>query len=78
MDSIHILIRRCGVVFSFLRNNEWIALWVEGLALVAIFFWDRKDAQSDHQETLQQLSLAHQQISVGQKQVEASQNAERA
>jgi hypothetical protein len=78
MDSIHILIRWCDVVFSFLRNNEWIALWVEGLALVAIFYWDRKDAQSDHQETLQQLSLARQQISVGQKQVEASHNAERA
>jgi hypothetical protein len=71
MDSIHILIWWYGVLFSFLGNNEWIALWVEGLALVAIFFWDRKDAKADHEETLNQIRLTR-------KQIEISQNAERA
>jgi hypothetical protein len=71
MDSIHILIWWYGVLFSFLRNNEWIALWVEGLALVAIFFWGRKDAKADHEETLEQIRLTRQQI-------ESSQNSERA
>ena len=25
-----------GQIYSFLKTNEWVALWVEGLALVAI------------------------------------------
>lgn len=51
-----------GVVFSFLKNNEWIALWVEGLALVAIFFWDRKDASDQQRETLEQHAIWRKQI----------------
>jgi hypothetical protein len=60
-----------GQIFSFLKNNEWIALWVEGLALVAIFIWDRRDAKNQHKETLKQIELAQDQIKI-------SQNAERA
>jgi len=60
-----------GQIFSFLKNNEWIALWVEGLALVAIFIWDRRDAKNQHKETLRQIELAQDQIKI-------SQNAERA
>jgi hypothetical protein len=78
VDAIQVLFWWYGLLFSFLKNNEWIALWVEGLALVAIFYWDRKDAKVDHEETLEQITLARQQIAIGQKQVEASHNAERA
>jgi hypothetical protein len=51
-----------GTLFSFLKNNEWIALWVEGLALVAIFIWDRKDAADQHKETLEQHAIWRRQI----------------
>jgi hypothetical protein len=51
-----------GACWDFLRNNEWIALWVEGLALVAIFRWDRKDARDQQRETLEQHSIWRKQI----------------
>ena len=71
MDSIHILIWWYGVLFSFLRNNEWIALWVEGLALVAILWSDHQNAKANRHEMLEQIRLTRQQIAI-------SQNAERA
>ena len=46
MDSIHILIWWCGICWNFLKQNEFLALWLEGLALVAIFIWDRIDAHA--------------------------------
>ena len=51
-----------GQLFSFLKNNEWIALWVEGLALVAIFIWDRIDAADQHEKTLEQHAIWRRQI----------------
>jgi hypothetical protein len=40
---------------------EWLAIWLEGIALVLIFFWDRIDARSEHQETLAQIAIAKEQ-----------------
>jgi hypothetical protein len=52
---------------------DWsaIGIWVEAIALVAIFIWDRIDASRDHDETLKQIKLVQDQINI-------SQNAERA
>jgi hypothetical protein len=52
---------------------DWgaIGTWVEAIALVLIFIWDRIDAKADHKETLKQIKLVEDQIRV-------SQNAERA
>jgi hypothetical protein len=47
-----------GVWFS---NHEWLAIWLEGVALLAIFIWDRKDARSSHKETMAQLEIAQKQ-----------------
>jgi hypothetical protein len=44
-------------VLAWLRANEWLALWVEGLALLAIFIWDRKDHREDHDETIEQMKV---------------------
>jgi hypothetical protein len=57
--------------WEWIKASEPIALWVEGIALVLIFIWDRKDAAKSHKETLRQIDLA-------QKQIAASHNAERA
>jgi hypothetical protein len=78
MDALHFLCWWYLELFRFLKHNEWIALWIEGIALVAIFWYDRRDAQADHEETVEQLRLTRQQIGISRKQVEASENAERA
>jgi hypothetical protein len=44
-------------VLGWLKANEWLALWVEGLALLAIFIWDRKDHREDHAETIEQMKV---------------------
>jgi len=33
---------------TWLKNQEWLAIGLEGIALVAIFIWDRLDAKSEH------------------------------
>jgi hypothetical protein len=58
-------------ILEWLTKYEAIAVWLEGIALVAIFIWDRLDAKHDHEETVAQLAIA-------QAQIKLSQNAERA
>jgi hypothetical protein len=58
-------------ILGWFSKYEAVAVWLEGLALVAIFIWDRIDASRDHRETLAQLEIAQDQIRI-------SQNAERA
>jgi hypothetical protein len=57
--------------WDWVKASEPIALWVEGIALVLIFIWDRIDANRGHEETIAQLKIAQDQIKI-------SQNAERA
>lgn len=52
---------------DWLRTHEFIAIWLEGIALLLIFVWDRLDRRKQHRETLAQLG-------VSQKQVETAQN----
>lgn len=54
-----------------LTKYEAVAVWLEGIALVAIFIWDRIDFHKSHEETIAQLKVA-------QDQITATQNAERA
>ena len=42
-----------GVWFS---THEWVAIWLEGIALVAIFIWDRLDSRAQHEQMLAQSS----------------------
>jgi hypothetical protein len=58
-------------LLAWLTKYEAVAVWLEGIALVAIFIWDRIDAHSSHKETINQIKLAQDQITVAQ-------NAERA
>lgn len=56
---------------SWLHNHEAIALWLEGIALVLIFIWDRLDNNQQHEQTLEQMKIM-------QRQADALINSERA
>src|ERR1700731_3482932 len=56
---------------SWLRTYESVAIWLEGIALVLIFVWDRLDSRQQHKETLAQLNAS-------QAQADALINSERA
>jgi len=47
--------------FDWFKRNEHVALWLEGIALVLIFAWDRIDRQGTHKETMAQIEIAKQQ-----------------
>lgn len=42
---------------TWLHKYESVAIWLEGIALVAIFIWDRVDASQQHQQTLAQMEI---------------------
>ena len=42
---------------DWFKLSDSVALWLEGLALLAIFFWDRKDHKEDHKETIDQMKI---------------------
>jgi hypothetical protein len=63
---------------SWLSTHEYIAIWLEGIALVAIFIWDRLDSRADHEQTMAQLRIAQQQAATSQASVQSVINAERA
>lgn len=51
---------------------EPIAIWLEGIALVLIFVWDRLDSRKQHDETLAQLNVFQKQLEASLEQVEAT------
>jgi len=44
-------------VACWLKTHEALAVWIEGIALLAIFLWDRKDSRQQHKETLKQMAI---------------------
>ena len=72
-------------VITWLTTYEFIAIWLEGIALVAIFVWDRLDSRKQHEETLAQLKVAQRQVDASLENANAAKlaaesviNAERA
>ncbi len=63
--------RMWEVFFKSLQTYESVAIWLEGIALVFIFIWDRLDSSEEQKEVLAQLA-------VSQKQADALINSERA
>jgi hypothetical protein len=70
---------------GWLHPHESLAIWLEGVALVLIFIWDRLDSRIQHKEVLAQLQAAEKQIEVAEKNAAAAKataesvvNAERA
>jgi hypothetical protein len=59
------------LALSWLDSHQYLALWLEGIALLAIFIWDRSDASQQHKQTLAQMEIMR-------NQAEAIINSERA
>jgi hypothetical protein len=47
----------CSAFLDWLTKYEAVAIWLEGIALVAIFIWDRIDASQQHKQTLAQMEI---------------------
>ena len=47
--------------FCWFKRNEHVALWLEGVALVLIFIWDRIDSNLQHEQTIKQLTATQDQ-----------------
>jgi hypothetical protein len=66
------------VVTEWLKDHESLAIWLEGIALVAIFTWDRIDSKSQHQETLAHIKIATEQAETARLTAQSVVNSERA
>jgi hypothetical protein len=62
----------CIAEVNWLRTYEPIAIWLEGIALVLIFVWDRLDSRKQHEDTVAQLKVSQKQVEASLEQVEAS------
>ncbi len=47
---------------AWLETHEFVAVWLEGVALLAIFVWDRIDTHHQHEETLAQIDVSQRQF----------------
>ena len=78
----------CSVLSATLNwfdSHQYVALWLEGIALLAIFIWDRIDASQQHKQTLAQMEIMQGQTratetaaNAANKSAEALINSERA
>src|SRR6266481_3542167 len=42
---------------NWFDSHQYIALWLEGIALLLIFAWDRWDSHQQHRQTLAQMEI---------------------
>jgi hypothetical protein len=42
---------------TWLDSHQFLALWIEGIALLLIFIWDRFDSAGQHKQTLEQIEV---------------------
>jgi hypothetical protein len=42
---------------NWLDSHQYLALWIEGIALLLIFAWDRWDSHQQHKQTLAQMEI---------------------
>jgi hypothetical protein len=50
----------------WLKEHEALAVWLEGIALVAIFIFDRIDSHYAHKETLKQMKIMQSQVNASE------------
>jgi hypothetical protein len=63
---------------GWFNANEGLALWLEAIALILIFVWDRLDSRADHKQTIAQIKIAQEQAEASQAMAQSTINAERA
>lgn len=68
-----------STISTWLQTHESLAIWLEGVALVAIFIFDRIDSHYAHKETLKQMAIMQSQADAAKDAAEAAKaNAEAA
>ncbi len=63
---------------TWLKNHEWLAIWLEGIALVSLFVLEFKQFKDAHKETLDQIEIAKQQAEAARLTAQSVVNSERA
>jgi hypothetical protein len=63
---------------GWFNATEGLAIWLEAIALVLIFIWDRLDSHADHKQTIAQMKIAQEQAATSQAVAQSTINAERA
>lgn len=64
---------------NWFDSHQYLAIWLEGIALLAIFIWDRWDSYHQHKETLAQMAIMQSQANAAKDAAEAAKaNAEAA
>src|SRR5947208_16606988 len=66
------------LLLGLLDSYQYIALWLEAIALLAIFIWDRIDASQQHKQTIAQIRASEAAATAANKSAEALINSERA
>lgn len=66
------------VVPNWFDSHQYVALWLEGIALLLIFIWDRIDASQQHEQTVAQIRASEAAATAANKSAEALINSERA
>ena len=61
-----------------MSTHEWLAIWLEGIALILIFVWDRIDAKGEHEERMLQIEITRQQAEAAKLAAQSVMNSERA
>jgi hypothetical protein len=46
---------------NWFDSHQYVAIWLEGVALVLIFIWDRFDSRHQHKQTLAQMGIMQRQ-----------------
>src|SRR5882672_9465460 len=72
----------CEILWPWLQASEPIAVWLEAIALIAIFFLDwkerkenRREQMRQHEETIAQLDIARSQAEATKKSADAATEA---
>src|SRR5580704_6291495 len=63
---------------GWFNATEGLAIWLEAIALILIFIWDRLDSRADHMQTIAQIKIAQEQAAASQAMAQSTINAERA
>lgn len=59
-------------IFHWFDTHQYLALWLEGIALVLIFVWDRIEASQQHKQTLEQMKIMRDQALATEKAANAA------
>jgi hypothetical protein len=52
----------CTTLLDWLNKYQAVAIWLEGIALVLIFIWDRFDARGTREDSTRQLTVFQDQV----------------